>query len=97
MWLQVIGSILFYFAAFIAACNFYLSFLHYPLYRLIGKEYHWNSGFPAIGTIALVLSVIAHHASPYILERAAIVALFDTGGLPWFAAIMFWRWLKGSQ
>ena len=45
--------------ALIACVNFYLSFLRYPIYRLLGRsqdQYRFVSGYPIAGTVLVVLA-----------------------------------------
>jgi hypothetical protein len=86
---QTIGWILLSLAAFIAAMNFYFSFLRYPIYRLMGWKYRWVSGAPVVGSIFLVVGLLFLWWLPAAWWRAGVIALFDTGGFPWFLVVMF--------
>jgi len=54
--MRVVGIVLLSLAGLIAGTNFFLSFLRYPLLRLLGhhpSDYRHVSGLPAIGTFFL--------------------------------------------
>jgi hypothetical protein len=79
--------------AFVCCLNFYLSFLRYPLHRLLGRECKWVSGFPGVGSVMVVGSLVELHESPVLFWAGVTIALLDTGGLHWFAGIMLWMYL----
>jgi hypothetical protein len=83
-----IGWIALGLAALIGALNFYLSWLRYPLYRLLGWEFHFVSGLPGIGTICLLLAIPCLWNVPGVWEAILAISIIDTGGLLWFLAIM---------
>jgi hypothetical protein len=80
----------------IAAFNFYNSFLRYPIYKLLGCPYRWQSGLPAVGTFFLTWAILVlafHHAWTATWVCLCLIAL-DTGGIPWFTGTMIWFWLR---
>jgi Na+/melibiose symporter-like transporter len=84
--LLVLGSLL-------CCLNFYLSFLRYPVHRIMGKkkeEYQWISGFPVFGSLFVAISLFKFWQPPWLLATAIILILIDTGGLHWFAGTMLW-------
>jgi hypothetical protein len=88
---DVFGYILFALGALISCLNFYLSFLRYPLYRLLGREYRWESGLPLFGSLFLVVAVVLLRESPGFFWGGLALALLDTGGLHWFLAVIIWH------
>ena len=77
----------------VCCLNFYLSFLRYPVYRLTGgkpEEYRWISGFPLIGSLFVAVSLFRFWDTPWLLATAIILILIDTGGIHWYAGMMFW-------
>jgi hypothetical protein len=94
------GIALFALGTFISGLNFFLSFLRYPLHRYRGgtrENYHWISGFPAIGSLLLWISAYLLAGIPALMWIALAISLFDTGGLHWFAAAMLYAWIKHSD
>jgi hypothetical protein len=82
----------------ISCVNFYLSFLRYPLHRLLGgkkEDYRWISGFPLFGTLTIVgLPFLPR--SIWLSFLALVFLLIDTAGIPWFIIAVwkddsFWR------
>jgi hypothetical protein len=75
-------------AALIGARNFYCAFPRRAIHRALGRDYRWDSGLPGVGTICLVaaLACLWHVKSAWIV--AGVLAVVDTGGLPWFVAVM---------
>jgi hypothetical protein len=90
--IERIGWIALSLGALIAAVNIYLSFLRYPLYKLLGWEYRYESGIPAIGSLCTIVGVVLLW-TPAAWLIALLNALFDTAGLPWFAGVMCWAYL----
>ena len=83
----------------VTCLNFYLSFLRYPLHRLRGKsqrDYHWISGIPIFGTLALWIGSLFLLDFVAVVWFALIVSLLDTGGLHWFCGTAAWYSLKGA-
>jgi hypothetical protein len=87
--------------ALLAALNFYLSFVRYPLHRLVheGRPFKFASGIPLVGSVLL-------WAGAYILLSggawkfgavALILSAFDTGGIHWFLISFGYQWLRGRQ
>lgn len=91
--LDVLGYVLFALGAFVSCLNFYLSFLRYPLCKLLGRQYKWVSGFPVLGSLLVVIAVAILHEHPVFFWGGITIALLDTGGLHWFAGVMLWMYL----
>jgi hypothetical protein len=85
--------VLFALGAFVCCLNFYLSFLRYPLCKLLRREYKWVSGIPLLGSLLLVVAVAVLHESPLFFWGGIMIALIDTGGLHWFVGILLWMYL----
>lgn len=75
-------------AALVGAINFFASLLRYPLYRLLRREYHWESGLPMIGSVCLLVALACLWRTPLAWIIAAVIAAIDTAGLPWFVGVM---------
>jgi hypothetical protein len=90
---EVIAHTLFALGASICALNAYLSFLRYPLYKLSGRKFQWVSGIPVFGSLLVVIALIIHHESWWLLASGIVLALFDTGGVHWFAGWLLWMYL----
>lgn len=86
---------LFGIGAAVCLVNFYLSCLRYPLHRLLGRapdSYRWVSGFPVVESLLVVLAWrfwLRSEGSLALDVTAWMLALIDTGGIHWFAAILF--------
>ena len=88
----VLGYVLFAVGGFISVMNFYLSFLRYPVYRLLkGKnaEYHWVSGIPLFGILSVV-GLVCIPRYTWLSVLAFLFLILDTGGIPWFV-ISAWK------
>jgi hypothetical protein len=73
--------------------NFYLSFLRYPVHRMMGRkkeDYRGASGIPVFGSLLVAISLLSFWQSPWLLTTAIGLILIDTGGLHWFAGTMLW-------
>lgn len=78
--------------ALVTLCNFYLSFVRYPVHRLRGgtrENYRWISGLPLFGSALLWLAAGLTNSAT-LMWSSLILSLFDTGGLHWFIATMLW-------
>ncbi len=90
-----VGTILLLLACAIAALNFYIVVLRYPLHRLRGgnrENYQFVSFVPALGNLCILLALILSPSYPAVaapwLQTLILVAFFcDLGGIPW--AIIF--------
>jgi hypothetical protein len=97
---SMLGWALLIVGGLICLLNLYLSALRYPMHRMLGRDrqsYRWVSGVPLIGSLAVVCgwTFWARHQDSRMLDVAAwSLALLDTGGIHWFAAIMGYRWLS---
>lgn len=78
-------------AIWIALRNFYTSFFRYPLLKLLRASTIPNvSGYPVVGTLAALASLLLGFGSLPISALALVVLAIDTGGAPWFVACT-WR------
>jgi hypothetical protein len=100
---RAVGYFLFCLGGFICIVNFYLSFLHYPLYRLKGgqkTDYKWISGFPVLGSVFVIFSIILL-LDFWVLMGGIVLITIDTGGFHWFLGSMFyhkvWKKSEGSN
>lgn len=92
--MKLIATTLLISGGFICCLNFYLSFLRYPLHRWAGKkkdEYRWSSGVPLLGSLFVLLSLLARWQTPWISIVSILLILIDTGGIHWFAATMIYQ------
>ena len=72
---------------FVCLLNFYLSWLSYPLHRLRGlspESFRSHSGFPLIGSILVVVSLVDLHSESAVVPIAIGLIAIDTGGIHWF-------------
>ena len=77
----------------VCCLNFYLSFLRYPIHRMMGgkkEDYHWVSGFPICGSLFVAISLLKFWHPPWLLTLGVLLILIDTGGFHWFAGTMFY-------
>jgi len=89
---HIFGALCLALSALIACTNFYLSFVR-PFYFWLKKQTcSFDSGLPAIGTIFLILAGVLLPANFYLGWLALLIIFLDTGGLPWFVAIMTYRY-----
>lgn len=82
------GYPLFVLGALVCVCNFYLSFLRYPLFVLRGgsrDQYRRISGLPMAGMFVL-FGLALTPASSSLSLATLVFLLIDTGNLPWFIA-----------
>ena len=89
-----IGFFLLALGALVSFINFYLSFVRYPIHRFIGgshENYKWVSGIPLLGSLMLWFSIPCLMAYPSLKWFAVVVSLFDTGGIHWFFASLFFH------
>jgi len=75
-------------ATLIGAYNFYCSFLHWPLYKMLGRKYRWDSGAPGIGSLCLLVALAFLWQDRTAWIAAGVLAVVDTKGLPWFCGVM---------
>lgn len=77
--------------------NFYLSWLRYPVYRLLGgkeESYRFVSGIPLFGSLLLWIAAAFLYSGPVWMWSSLAVSFFDMGGLHVFAIVMLiaaWR------
>jgi hypothetical protein len=86
--------------ALFCVSNFYLSFLRYPLHRLLGMPtdaYRWVSGVPIIGTLFVILALTALYPVQGVLPLAIILAVIDTGGIHWFIGTLLFQSLRANR
>jgi hypothetical protein len=80
-------------AMFIAAPNFYLSFIRpYVFHRKGGSfdDYKHVSGIPIVGTVVIVIGAILGFGSTLCAVLGLVAMALDTGGSVWFL-IATWR------
>jgi amino acid transporter len=93
----VVGLAFFVPAVLIAVTNFYLTFLRTPLHRWRGRDVRPDSGIPAVGTGFLVLALMFLYWSPLIRWGTLVVAVVDTGGIPWVFVTVLWVAMRRRQ
>ncbi len=95
---EVLGYSLLASGAVVCCLNFYLSFLQYPLCKLLGREYKRVSGIPIVGSLLVIIGVAILRESRSLYWGGIVIALLDTGGLHWFAGVMLWMYVfhRGS-
>jgi hypothetical protein len=84
---------LFGLGGWLCCLNFYLSFLRYPVHRIMGKtkeDYRWISGIPLFGSLFVAVSLFQFWRSPWLLALAVVLIVIDTGGLHWFLGTVFY-------
>lgn len=85
--MQWAASILLAAGGLICFLNFYLVFLRYPVYRLVGgnpAEYRFTSGVPLVGSLLVALSLIVFWSNPWLAALALLLMLIDIDGLHWY-------------
>lgn len=87
--MRSLGYLLISISLAISLVNFYWSFLRFPIYRFLGKEYFHRSGLPLMGSLFL-LAALYFYSTPTVWVLAVVSALLDTGGLLWFLATIIW-------
>ena len=91
--MEIIAYILFGLGGFFCLLNFYLSFLRYPIYRLLRgdkKQYKWISGAPILGSLFVGIGLLSLYETKWILILGLALISIDTGGLHWFLVTMFY-------
>jgi hypothetical protein len=87
--------------AAVAAINFYLSFIRYPLHRLWYREraFQRTSGFPLVGSFLLWIAALSFWLLRYeqYAAVALIISIFDTGGIHWFVVNQFQKGGHGHE
>lgn len=79
--------------ALVAAINFYLSFIRFPLYiarHHSKKGFQFVSGIPMIGSICIISGVLSAFGSVDIALVGVAAFVLDTGGSGWFI-VSTWR------
>lgn len=79
---------------FLCCLNFYLSFLRYPVHRMMGgkkEDYRHASGIPAVGSLFVAISLFEFWHPSWLFALAIVLISIDTGGLHWFVGIMLFR------
>jgi hypothetical protein len=83
--LAIVAGVLLGLSVVIAVTNFYLSWLRYPLYRLLGgsrAEYRFVSGLPMVGSIAAFIALVLDNRTAFAWVALAALGV-ETGGLLW--------------
>jgi len=97
---MIILYILFIIGSLICFLNFYLSFLDYPVQRLIHgkkKKFKSISGLPLVGSLFVAISLIFLYKSNLLLTVGLILIAIDTGGIHWFLGITLFYSLKDKK
>ena len=88
-------------AGVVAAINFYLSFLRYPVRRLLGQtpeEIRFVSGIPMVGTaLVLLAGVFVRQWDAWMASAAIAILLVDTGGVLWIIIGIGWSWYRSEE
>lgn len=93
----ILGYLALALGTFLSLLNFYLSFVRVPLLRALGRPSRFVSGFPLVGSLLLVGSVVLlWRARCWVITALAIAAL-DTGGLHWFLGVLLWGAISGRS
>ncbi len=98
--MKIIANIIFCLGGFICCLNFYLSFLHYPLYKILKKteKYKWVSGLPLVGSLFVAISLFLLYQIKWILILGIILISIDTGGIHWFlGTVLYHELLKKKE
>jgi hypothetical protein len=84
---------------FICVMNFYLSFVRYALSRIVhGRNgYRHISGFPIIGSLLVVASLLVAHMPRWISLVGLTLAALDTGGIHWFIGVVAWHHIRSAD
>lgn len=97
---DTIAWILFALGAWLSSVNFYLSFIRYPVHRFCGhsrETFQFVSGIPLFGSLFVLLSFgCSYHPAWFNALRIGLIVI-DTGGLHWFALVMFVEMLRGRH
>ena len=96
--MTIAGIILLALGAFITLMNVYLSFVRYPIHVASGgtrETYRWVSVIPIAGSMFLWFS-IPLLSSVGLKWLAAVISVFDTGGIHWCIGTMWWTGQLGS-
>jgi hypothetical protein len=83
---SMIGYACFAMGALACCANFYLSYVRYPIHRLLfgSAQYRWISGLPLFGTVLLVIGFFAMLPFSYSTLLAVVLLTIDTAGPLWF-------------
>ena len=96
-WHTILGGVVFAFGAWIAAANFYLALLRYPLHRLRGgapTSFGVVSAVPVVGQILLLFACQLLHAYPSAVRAGIILILLDLGGLHVALITLAWHLVR---
>jgi hypothetical protein len=86
-----VGYGVFVLGAIVCIINFYISFLRYPIHRVLGKSkesYKHFSGIPLFGVLVLIGAWLLPQSLWLSLATTSLV-LLDTGSILWFV-VMAW-------
>lgn len=92
--LDVFAWLMFIAGGFVCGLNFYLSFLRYPVHRLLRlpkESFQWVSGAPLVGSVLVAISLLVLHSITWILVTGVVLILIDTGGVHWYAGTMLYQ------
>jgi hypothetical protein len=89
--LNVSAYLLFAFGGLICVYNFYTSFVRCYAFKILHKEYKWESGLPIIGSLLVGLSLFLLYKTNWLFVLGLILIAVDTGGIHWFLGTLFCR------
>ena len=95
--METVAHITFWLGGVICLLNFYLSFLRYPIYKLLKKEYKWVSGVPVLGSVFAAVSLLFLYEITWMLISGLVFIAIDMGGLHWFAVFMIYNMIAGTD
>jgi hypothetical protein len=84
----------------VTALNFYLYFLRYPLYRLLGgspEHYRYSSGLPLFGQQLLWIGAAFLWTRPVAMWSVLAISLFDAAGLHVLAAVVATHYFQAKR
>jgi len=91
--MTIAGYIAFGLGASVALLNVYLSWIRGPLLRWLwpDRNHSWVSGLPLLGFALLIAATLLPILRP-LRVAALVLAVLDTGGPHWLAAVMVHQW-----
>ncbi|MFC1542880.1 hypothetical protein ACFL4M_03220 [Pseudomonadota bacterium] len=92
--MEVLAYIIWVPGALFCGLNFYISFLRYPVHKLLGRSedsFQWVSGVPLLGTLLVFVAFILLSENPLFFWSSILLVLIDTGGPLWFAGSVLYQ------
>lgn len=83
----------------VSLINFYIKFLHCPINCILGRtvdDSKSSSLIPIIGSLLIIVSVYSVAEIPWLFWGGVVSAILDTGGLHWFAVMIFFMPTHGD-